>query len=92
MEDGIPNHPGRPDHPDFWKLSEIILEMDGKFSEGEGEDFEAFIREQIDVDSVTYMALQRALRLQGRGLDSIAAIYLEAFIVGRTFERRYGSS
>lgn len=85
-----PSFPGRPTHPDFWKLSEIILQMDGKFAEDAPTDFEEFIDKEIDPTSIIYMAIQRADRLQGRNVGSIAALYMEAFIVGRRFERRYG--
>src|SRR4051812_38164089 len=84
-----PNHPDRPQHPDFWRLSEIILELDGKFSEEGMENFDDFVNGEVDLDSIMYMAMQRALRLRGRNLGSISAIYVEAFLVGRRFERRY---
>lgn len=85
-----PNFPDRPQHPDFWKLSTIILEMDGKFAEDSATDFEEYVDNEVDVASIMYMAIQRAQRLQGRNVGSIAAIYMEAFMVGRRFERMYG--
>lgn len=83
------HHPDRPQHPDFWHLSEVILEMDGDFYEEPG-DFEKYIASEIDLESLFYTATQRAIRLQGRSVGSIAAIYMEAVLVGMRYERRYG--
>lgn len=88
-----PKYPDRPQHPDFWHLSEIVLEMDGKFQEeGDKTDIEEYVAEEIDLDSLMYMGLQRALRIQGMetGMHAMATLYIEAFLVGRRYERRYG--
>lgn len=71
-------------------MSEIILEMDAKFDEDGPEGFDEYVEGEVDTSSIMYIAVQRALRLRGRSIGSIAAIYTEAFIVGRRFERRYG--
>lgn len=61
--------PGRPDHNDFWKLSDIILKLDGRMQEATEDEKEKVWRENIarwvDEDSVNYMAMQRAMRALG---------------------------
>lgn len=86
-----PKFPDRPQHPDFWKLAEVILEMDGIFDESGGDEyFEKFLKTEIDPDSIIYMAMQRGMRLKDVVPTSLAALYIEAFLVGRIYERRYG--
>jgi hypothetical protein len=61
----------RPNHPDFWRLSEIILKYDGRVQDAvrqgeKGEDVvSACIEEVVDGESLAYMALQRAFRIMG---------------------------
>ena len=97
-----PALPQRPDHPDFWKLSNLILKYDGRMQEGEPgktieQLFEESISEIVDLDSVSYMAFQRALRVVGienpiqliqskELLVAIAAAWLEGFVIGNGFE------
>lgn len=92
--DGIPE---RPDTPDFWVLSDIILKFDGDTSEG-GKSFEEVINEiypdlNVEEDSVAYMALQRTFRVLGirtaqdirRRVNEIAilsTLWMEGFTVG----------
>lgn len=90
--------PGRPDHPDFWKLSDIVLMHDGRMEDAStpreaADAVEKIVAQFIDPSSLTYMALQRALRNFGfetkqdliDNQDLIArsmALYLDAFAVG----------
>ena len=72
--------PGRPDHPDFWDLSEIILQFTGAIEAQQARSPEEQIKvwkeeveKVVDSDSLLYMALQRALRAVGAetGLDML---------------------
>lgn len=90
----------RPESPDFWSLSEIILQMDGKFEENPSQKtFTDLVNSRCDLDSITYMAFQRAFRILNistskEALDKfeqvskLTALYIEAFVVGSTFEER----
>jgi len=90
--------PNRPDHPDFWRLSESVLKQDGKFSEGV-DPFETVMAKIVDVESVIYMAEQRANFLIDRtgvphstvlqGL--LMSVYLDAFTTGVGFQQAGGT-
>lgn len=80
--------PGQPDHPDFWKLSERILAFDS-------DPDAALERATFDIESLQYLALQRAMRVFGVATvadlfdpmktDLVArgaALYLEAMLLG----------
>jgi len=64
----------RPDHPDFWKLSEIILALkadteefsNGKITQEEAtRRWEAHYASVGDTDSIQYAAVQCGLQLAG---------------------------
>lgn len=80
--------PGQPEHPDFVKLSDIILQLDGR-TEDPGFDYHEFLGEVVDPDSIVYMARQRVLRMSDqvgipdRYVPALAAIWLDAFVAGR---------
>lgn len=88
-----PRFPDRPDTPDFWRLSETVLEQDGRSVEG-GED--PFTIADVDQKSITYMARHRVAMAFGGApiptnvLTTIIALYVDAFTVGRGFEKRGG--
>lgn len=93
--------PHRPDHPDFWRLSEIILANDGRMDDTPPSRKEEVWRETtssvIDIESVTYMATQRAIRLLGpptpqnlRQHSAVAALVIDAIVTGIMFEQRGG--
>ena len=72
MDDFFGRMPTRPSHPDFWKLSEIVLGLDGAMQDAmraEGMSAEEVISREAaklgDSYSVTYMATQRAMRVHG---------------------------
>jgi hypothetical protein len=79
MED--PQHPDRPQTKDYWKLSEILLKLDGRFTEDVA-DFGAFLKAIVDKESVLYVADQRALRFESFGLGPLAALWLDGFLIG----------
>ena len=66
--------PGRPDHPDFWKLSNAILLLDGEITEG-GQTIEEVYKklDLPDLECVLYMSTQRAARSVSIGLRAIVA-------------------
>lgn len=90
----------RPDHPDFWRLSEIVVALDRTSEEaGDGFDMAAHIGEIIDPDSLVYVATQRVqhlIRSQVAGpidpelLDllvvMVSSAWVEAFCVGARYE------
>lgn len=99
-----PNYPNRPTHADFARLVEIVLELDGGFegkrpggAGGDDDQVDSIIRSAIDPDSLSYMAIERALRavMFGTGGNDpvlrAAACYLEAFVTGYRFRDRYGT-
>lgn len=92
INDVFPGPSNRPQHPDFWALSDIILQNDGK-TEDAGFDLLAFINEMADSDSVVYMARQRAMRATPDLMLQIllAGMWIDAFTVGyRLAQRRTG--
>lgn len=91
--------PNRPQHPDFWRLSEIILQMDGDTTEGK-QEFEEQIAKNVDVRSATYMAEQRSMFAMSQVVTPImgayeiqtllAVMWLEGFLSGARFQQRGG--
>jgi hypothetical protein len=69
---------GRPNHPDFWKLAEILLGIDGYIHEQQEagrdklEDVEKYLREFVDPESLRYVAQQRIFRALGISNEFVA--------------------
>ena len=90
--------PGRPDHADFWRLSESVLKQDGKMQEGQ-ESFETVMSKIVDIDSICYMAEQRAeFLLDKTGMRHsqvlkglLMSMYLDAFTTGVGFQQAGGT-
>jgi hypothetical protein len=91
----------RPDHPDFWRISEIILANDGRMDAASPAAKEQVWKDTtsgvVDVQSVSYTATQRAIRLLGpptpqniRQHSAVAALWIDGFITGAHFEQRGG--
>lgn len=96
--------PERPDHPDFWMLSAIIIDFDTTISGASTEDekdamWHKIVDPLVNSESVAYMGLQRAMRILGVStagqmavniphLVKTAAAYSEAVAVGVMLERR----
>lgn len=87
-----PEFPERPDHPDFWKLSKIVIENDDATEAHDG--FENAVGAAgIDVGSVVYMARQRAARfcqymdLPEEHVGKVIAAIIDGFITGVRFEQ-----
>ena len=78
--------PGRPDHNDFWLMAECVQDLDAAADDGIA--MERIIG-KIDMDSLLYMATQRAMR--GRGLHpetAMAASWVDGFTAGINFQKR----
>lgn len=92
--------PGRPDHADFWRMSEVILQMDATADEKGLDGIELMIRTTCDLPSLVYMAEQRTARFAyiaqhgkapafGTPVEQaspmLLMLYVEAFIAGTRF-------
>lgn len=87
--------PGRPQHPDFMKLADIVLALDARSLE-DHETMEQLSAGVIDLESLVYMASQRCQRQLAhigitdvRVLSAMGAAFLSAFITGALYERKY---
>lgn len=70
-EDAFGKRPNRPNHPDFWRISEVILAADGALEAARTEDdkeaaWKARTSGVVDIHSVTYAAIQRTMLAFGR--------------------------
>lgn len=85
----------RPQHPDFWRISEILLANDGDATEGR-RSLEAITGSVVDLESLTYAAHQRAgIMCAALGLDPglvgiLATAWVDAFTAGAMFQQRGG--
>jgi hypothetical protein len=96
--------PNRPDTPDFWRVAEIQLRLDGSSAEHGSNTIPLELGKFADMDSVTYHASQRALHMLKAvpGADDMdpitrhviatimAAGWMEGFIVGNEFHAKGG--
>jgi hypothetical protein len=86
-----PAHPDRPQHEDFWKMSEIVRRTDALADQTEELDFLDMTLAGVDVGSVQYMARQRVERAvsripfptdqEARRAEDYAA-YMDGFLLG----------
>lgn len=90
-----PRFPERPTHPDFWRMSEVILQHDGEATEGD-QSMEEIVKDTVDLQSLTYFAMQRAgTSCQKMGLPealapALASVWMDAFLAGTKFQKRGG--
>lgn len=90
-----PRFPDRPQHPDFWSITEVSNKLDGDVTEG-GQSLPQILIENeiVDVNSLTYWATNRArqacqlLGLPEEKEASLASLYIDAFSVGTLVERK----
>lgn len=78
--------PGRPDHPDFWAMAQILMSMDASVVLNTGGTAIPALA-KIDLDVLVYIAKQRALRMMmqpGRSDNTAAlgAMYMDGFTAG----------
>lgn len=79
--------PGRPNHPDMQTLSEIVVALDN-LTTGDGFDFETFVNEVVNVECLSYLAVQRIMRLGAAPTPMLAGFYCDAFMAGAEFGKR----
>jgi hypothetical protein len=90
-----PEHPNRPDHPDFRLMAEVVQDLDAQAELG------VPVTKLIGVDepSLRYLAEQRCIRVFGAGFlsaplqlrASLMALYWDAFTLGSSFTNRRSS-
>lgn len=93
--------PGRPSTPDFRRLVDIVLRYTGEVealpADERNKAWEHLVGKHVDLPSITYMALQRALRPLGittqteltarrREAEMLVTVWLEGFMVGCEFQ------
>lgn len=81
--------PNRPDHPDFWLLSETMVDIDSAADDGTSAD--RVLNPMVDSSSVMYAASQRGLRahrMLSGGRTAFAAAWLDGFMVGALYRQR----
>lgn len=87
--------PDRPQHPDFWRISEVVLQHDGDAVEA-GRSMEEIVKDTVDLESLTYFAMQRAgTYCQAMGLPKdfetlVGSVWMDAFMAGARYEERGG--
>ncbi len=90
-----PRFPNRPTHPDFVLLSEAVCANDDLTDTGP-EAWRARVEAYVDLESISYMAMQRAERgLLHRGRPSndvelvalMSAAMFDGFIAGCVFSQ-----
>lgn len=90
-----PRFPKRPTHPDFWRISEVVLQHDGEADEG-NQSMGEIVKDTVDLESLTYFAMQRAgMTCQRSGLPDalvpvLGSVWLDAFMAGARFQQRGG--
>jgi hypothetical protein len=92
-----PRFPDRPTTQDFWRLSEISMQHDGRVIEG-GESISAIVNEIVDYDTLLYMARHRLgtafqideTKVSPRMFAMFLSAYIDAFVKGAEFVRRGG--
>jgi hypothetical protein len=85
-----PKFPDRPQHSDFWTLSEAVQELDSKSDDGPA--LAGLVAGGVDVQSLLYMAVMRA-RLAVRELPAfedfdpqdLASVWVDGFMAGARF-------
>jgi hypothetical protein len=88
-----PNFPNRPDHPDFWLISQALIDTDALADSGQSTpDITGRI---VDTDSLIYAAEQRVRLIIGKGhlnpstriMIAMNALWLDAFVAGTQYQR-----
>lgn len=88
MDEVFGHHPKRPQHPDFWELMEIILGNDAA-AEEDNDMIRARLGRAVDLNSVHYIARQRALLTNKVAKErhwplprALNAAWLDGFLAG----------
>lgn len=78
--------PGRPDHPDFWLISEALIELDTQADQGAS--FEDIVGRLVDPESVLYAAVQRAIWRKNIGGGSSISLWMDGFVTGVRYQHK----
>lgn len=89
--------PDRPTHEDFARLSAILAERDAAL-DSKAESLEQRVSGYVDIDSLVYVAKQRAMRLlkittgdeareKFEEITHYIAVYIDSFLLGAAYER-----
>lgn len=71
LDDLMPGgHAPRPEHPDFWRISEVCLSLKADVNEARtAEELDALWKQRVgeigDFESINYHAIQVALQIMG---------------------------
>jgi hypothetical protein len=85
-----PRFPRRPDHPDFRLLSMAVVGVDR--AAASGQSFDDITGAVVDVESVTYIAEQRAIRALGprypgdRTFVLTSSVWIDGFYAGTRYQ------
>lgn len=89
--------PKRPNHPDYWALSEVLVSHDAEMDQGG--NMEDALARFIDVESLTYAAVNQAgmlvqrtgakLVYSRRELETaVAASFVSSFVAGMRYQTK----
>lgn len=94
------NFPQRPDHPDFWRISSILLKLDGRMDaadeNGKEKVWSDNVARWVDDATLNYSAMQRAFRplgirtgadlaIKGEQAVLLSVMWMEGFMIGAEF-------
>lgn len=83
-----PQFPNRPDHPDFWLISQTLIDLDAQM-DNHTSPFTDTVGRVVDPQSLMYAAQQRALRsgVQNPGVRmKVEAAWMDAFMAGASYQ------
>jgi ribosomal protein S27AE len=83
-----PQSPGRPEHDDFWLISQALIDQDA--AAASGQPFTELAGRYIDLESALYVARQRAQRslvisrlpITAASLTRMAGLWIDGFLAG----------
>lgn len=85
------NTPKRPDHPDFWLISQAVIDNDAQADAKQGMD--DILARTADPKSALYVAEQRAMRMAAHlpfsGPATMAvfgSLWIDGFMAGARFQ------
>ena len=74
----------RPDHDDFWLMAEVVQDLDDAATDV---GIERTI--PVDIESLSYMAIQRGLRVTDKTtIEPFAVAWIDGFTAGLNFQKR----
>lgn len=74
----------RPDHDDFWLMAEVVQDLDAAAL-----DVGVERTIPVDIHSLSYMAVQRGLRVPNRDcIETFGVAWIDGFAAGMNFQKR----